>query len=139
MTSEVNQKHHIYGQYIIGTWNINGFYSVSNPDNMLFKCNVLKYMYFNILVIPEHHCMNDQIFKLDDFKIIQFNRKSEHSKHGSGGIAVAFHATLLHSHEIIGIFKGVDGQIAIKLKNVSNELRIGILGLYLSPDTFHYG
>ena len=37
------------------------------------------------------------------------------------------------------MYKGIDGQIAIKLKcNVTNTT-IGVLGLYLYPDTYRYG
>ena len=96
-------------------------------------------MYFDILVIPEHHCLKDQKIEIDNFTIFQYNRESGQSKHGSGGIAIAAHNTLLHSHEIISSFKGVDGQIAIKLKNKLNDFTIGILGLYLSPDSFRFG
>ena len=60
-------------------------------------------------------------------------------RHGSGGIAIALHNSLLSTHIIIGTFKGIDGQLGLKIKNTLNDFTIGILGLYLSPDSFHYG
>ena len=39
----------------------------------------------------------------------------------------------------MSIFKGIDGQIAIKLKCNTTEVTVGILGLYLSPDSYRYG
>ena len=37
------------------------------------------------------------------------------------------------------MIKGEDGQIALKMKCNTTELLIGILGLYLSPDSYRYG
>ena len=34
---------------------------------------------------------------------------------------------------------GIDGQLAIKIKSNISEITIGILGLYLSPDSYRYG
>ena len=136
----MNQTQHEYGQYVIGTWNINGFYSVRNPYYMTFKTSVIKYLYFDVLVMPEHHCLNNQVLKLDNYEIFQYNRQSAANiNHGSGGIAIAVHRSLLNNHVIMGTYKGIDGQLAIKIKNVENDFTLGILGLYLSPDSFHYG
>jgi hypothetical protein len=125
---------------VIGTWNTNGFYSVRNPYYLTFKLNVIKYLYFDILVIPEHHCLNDQSIEIDNYQIFQFNRQNAGNlRHGSGGIAIALHKTLLNTHIVVGTYKGIDGQLAIKIKNVKTDFTIGIFGLYLSPDSFHYG
>ena len=37
------------------------------------------------------------------------------------------------------MYKGIDGQLAIKMKCKNSELTVGILGLYLSPDSYRYG
>ena len=63
------QTQHEYGKYVIGSWNINGFYSVRNPYYLTFKLAVIKYLYFDILVMPEHHCTNDQVLKIDNYEI----------------------------------------------------------------------
>ena len=47
--------------------------------------------------------------------------------------------TVLQCHTLLSVFKGIDGQIAIKLKCNETEVKIGILGLYLSPDSYRYG
>ena len=137
---EMKQTQHEYGQYVIGTWNINGFYTVRNPYYLTFKLDVIKYLYFDILVMPEHHCLNRQVIEIDNYEIFQFNRPhSANQNHGSGGIAIAVHRTLLNTHVVVGTYEGIDGQIAIKIKDTENEFTLGILGLYLSPDSFHYG
>ena len=43
------------------------------------------------------------------------------------------------THDILGTFKGIDGQIALKLQNRLTDFKIGILGLYLSPYSFRFG
>ena len=45
----------------------------------------------------------------------------------------------MQSHKLLSIFKGIDGQIAIKLKCNTTKVTVGILGLYLSPDSYRYG
>ena len=125
---------------MIGSWNINGFYTVRNPYYLTFKLSVIKYLYFDILVMPEHHCINDQVLKIDNYEIYQCNRKTlAHLNYGSGGIAIAVHKTLLDTHVVVGKYEGIDGQLGLKIKNMENEFVLGILGLYLSPDSFHYG
>jgi hypothetical protein len=39
---------------------------------------------------------------------------------------------------VVGVFKGNDGQLGLKLKNNLNEFLLGIIGLYLSPDSYIY-
>ena len=109
----------------MGTWNINGFYSARNPYYMTFKLSVIKYLYFDVLVMPEHHCINDQVLKIDNYEIFQYNRKSDANlSHGSGGIAIAVHRTVLDTHIVVGTYKGMDGQLAIKLRNIKTEFSI---------------
>ena len=47
--------------------------------------------------------------------------------------------SLLESHSVISIHKDKDGQLGIKLKCNLNDMLIGILGFYLSPDSYVYG
>ena len=65
----MNRNEHIYGQYVIGTWNINGFFTSRNEHYTTFKTNVIKYVYCDILVIPEHHCHNDQKLVLENYDV----------------------------------------------------------------------
>ena len=37
------------------------------------------------------------------------------------------------------MYKGIDGQLAIKMRCNESEITVGILGLYLSPDSYRYG
>ena len=134
------QTQHEYGQYVIGTWNINGFYSARNPYYLTFKLSVIKYIYFDVLVMPEHHCLDNQVLNIDNYEVFQYNRPSAgNQNHGSGGIAIAGHKSILNNHIVVGTYKGIDGQLAIKIKNLETGFILGILGLYLSPDSFHYG
>ena len=97
-------------------------------------------MYFDILVLPEIHCLPNESFQINNYTIFQNNRPpGPRATHGSGGVAIALHNSLLNSHSIISIVKGVDGQLAIQLENNFNNFKIGILALYLSPDNYHYG
>ena len=47
----------------------------------------------------------------------------------------------MQDHKIVAVFNdnNIDGQIGLKLKNCKNDLFIGIVGLYLSPDNYIYG
>ena len=46
---------------------------------------------------------------------------------------------MLECHTVLTVFKGIDGQIAIKIKCNKTEVIVGVLGLYLSPDSYRYG
>ena len=39
----------------------------------------------------------------------------------------------------MSVTKGIDGQISVIIQNNANDFKIGILGLYLPPDTYIYG
>ena len=56
-----------------------------------------------------------------------------------GGLAIAINNSLLETHSIISVIKEKDGQIGIKLKCNLNDVLIGVLGFYLSPDSYIYG
>ena len=72
--------------------------------------------------------------------MFQYNRPSAgNQNHGSGGIAIAVHKSILNNHIVVGTYKGIDGQLAVKIKNVETGFILGIVGLYLSADSFHYG
>ena len=76
------------------------------------------------------------------FLFYQNNRKNHaNCVRGSGGIGIAIKNEILQDHKIIAVFNdsNIDGQIGLKLKNCKNDLFIGIVGLYLSPDNYIYG
>lgn len=108
---------------------------------MDFKKCVIGSYYFDIVIIPETHCLPGQNIEIDNYKIFQTNRPPLHnSTHGSGGIAIAVNHSLLKYHEVISILNyNVDGQLAITLKNKINGFTLGVIGCYLSPNSFHYG
>ena len=90
--------------------------------------------------MPETHCFQNEVINLDLFTIYQNNRKvNPKNKRGSGGIAIAIHNSVLETHVVIGVFKGIDGQLGLKLKNTLNDFLLGVVGLYLSPDSYIYG
>ena len=47
--------------------------------------------------------------------------------------------SVLETHVVISIIKGIDGQLGLKLRNNLNDFLIGVIGLYLSPDSYIYG
>ena len=132
---------HAYGTYLVAEWNLMGFRSLRNPCNTIFKQQVVSVLYHDIFILAETHCLNQDTVEFDDYKIYQNNRKPHNPNvtKGSGGIAWAIHNSVLQCHSIVSVIKGVDGQIAMKLKSNYTELLLGIIGFYLSPDTFRYG
>ena len=138
--SDTLPNQHIAGLYRVAEWNINGFFSKRNNDYMEFKLNVMYNVYHDFFILPETHCLPDETIEIENYTLYQNNRDPKNKKGiGSGGIAIAVHESVLASHEIISIIKGIDGQIAIKLKCKINDIKVGIFGLYLSPDSFKYG
>ena len=134
------QTRHLYGKYIIREWNTNGFNSISKPYNTTFKKEVICNLYSDFWIIPETHCRDDECIEIDKFKIFQNNRKvNDNNRRGSGGIAIAVSNSVLETHSVVNISKGIDGQLAIKLKNTLNDSVVGVVGLYLSPDSYLYG
>ena len=134
------QRRHCYGKYVINEWNINGFRSVSKPYNTIFKQTVIANFYSDFWILPETHCFQNEVINLDSFTIYQNNRKvNPKHRRGSGGIAIAIHNSVLETHVVIGVFKGIDGQLGLKLKNTLNDFLLGVVGLYLSPDSYIYG
>lgn len=117
-----------------------GFKSKTNPCNTLFKQNVVAALYHDIYIFPETHCIKDEIIHFDGYSIYHKNRVP-HARaiKGSGGIAIAIHSSVISCHTILSVFYGVDGQIAVKMKCNKTDSTVGILGLYLSPDTYRYG
>ena len=134
------QTRHTYGKYIVNEWNINGFNSISKPYNKIFKQTVIANLYSDFWILPETHCMQNDVLDLENFTIYQYNRiVSTKNRRGSGGIALAIHNSVLETHIVIGIFRGIDGQIGLKLKNTLNDFLLGVVGYYLSPDSYIYG
>ena len=134
------QTRHDYGKYIINEWNLNGFHSVSKPYNKVFKQTVVGNVYSDFWILPETHCHENELIEIDNFTIYQNNRSgNSRNRRGSGGIAIAIHKTVLENHEVVAILKGIDGQLALKLKNTLNNFLLGIVALYLSPDSYLYG
>ena len=127
----------MYGKYILNGWNINGFNTISRPLNKVFKQTIIGSIYADFWVLSETHCIGEEKVELEGFTVYQFNR--ENCKRGSGGVAIAINNSVLETHRVKGIFKAIDGQLGIKLKNEINDLLIGVLGLYLPPDSYIYG
>ena len=129
-------------EYKIMEWNPNGFFSNRNPYYLEFKLNVIKYLCVDFLVIPETHCMDNQIIEIENFTVVQLNRPLNNAnlRRGSGGLAIAINNNILMSHSIVSIYKnGTDGLLGIKLTNNITKYTLGIMGNYLAPDNYHYG
>ena len=137
LTFSANNNKHVYGKYILKGWNINGFDTKSRPLNKAFKQTVIGSLYADFWVLTETHCNENEKVELDGFTVYQFNRAN--CKRGSGGVAIAINNIVLETHKVIGVHKGIDGQLGIKLKNNINDFLIGVLGLYLPPDSYLYG
>ena len=127
-TFTFNDKHcYELGQYVIGEFNLNGIKSIVNPYNVYFKKYVVSSMYFDFLILPEHHCLPDESFELENYKIYQNNRPilGGGVRRGSGGIAIAINLTILETHTVVSVTKGVDGQISVKLRCNFNDFIVG--------------
>ena len=126
---------------MIGEFNRNGTQSIVNPNNVYFKKYVVSSIYFDIVILPEHHCLPNESFELENYKIYQNNRPALGGgvRRGSGGIAIAIHSSVIETHTVVSVTKGVDGQISVKLRNNFNDFLIGVLALYLPPDNYIYG
>ena len=92
---------------------MNGIKSLVNPYNELFKKYLLSCFYFDILILPEHHCLPNELFELDNYKVFQNNRPilAGGSRRGSGGIAIAINNSVFETHTLVSVIKGIDGQI----------------------------
>ena len=111
-----------------------------NPYNQIFKQTLIANFYSDFWILPEIHCLQNDKIDLESYTVYQYNRVSSvRNRKGSGGIAIAIHNTVLESHVVIGVFKVIDGQLAVKLKNNLNDFLLGIAGFYLSPDSYIYG
>ena len=138
---DFTNNRHSYGQYIVGEWNLCGWKSAKNPYYVEYKRNVISCLYFDFLILPETHCMNDESIMLENYIVYNNNRRpiGNNNTRGSGGIAIAVNKNILKDHIVINVTKGIDGQISLKCKNIYNEFTVGILGLYLPPETYIYG
>ena len=104
------QSRHIYGKYIVREWNTMGFLSISKPYNTIFKNKIISNLYSDFWIIPETHCKENDIIELESYTVYQFNRAvNVNNRRGSGGIAIAVNNSVLETHVVMGIFKGVDG------------------------------
>ena len=113
---------------------------MTNPYNNEFKKQVISSLYFDFLILPEIHCLPNQIVEIENNKIVQHNRPNQgNARRCSGGIAIAVHCSALESHFVLSVNKCEDGQMSLKLKNVNNDFLIGILALYLLSDNYIYG
>ena len=128
-------------EYTICEWNLNGWFTNTNPYNLVFKKNVIKYLDSDFLILPEIHCNANQKLEILNYTVFQKNRfKVGRFGRGSGGIAIAVKNDLLNFHKVLAIYQsGCDGLIGLKIKNRFNDLCIGIVGMYLSPDNYRYG
>ena len=108
---------------MIGEFNLNGIKSIVNPYNVYFKKYVVSSMYFDFLILPEHHCLPNESFELENYKIYQNNRPTLGGgvRRGSGGIAIAINNSVLETHTVVSVTKGVDGQISVKLQCNFND------------------
>ena len=58
-----------FNSYKIGAWNANGWKSITHPENVIFKENVLKSMDLDIYLLTETHFLKDDIFSINGFRI----------------------------------------------------------------------
>ena len=91
-----SQSRHIYGKYNLNEWNLCGFKSLSKPYNTIFKQTIINSLYSDFWVLPEIHCLKDDVIRLDSYTVYQYNRVvPSKNRRGSGGIAIAVHNSVL--------------------------------------------
>ena len=66
---------------------------------MTFKKNVVSSLYHDFYIFPETHCLVDEKVEFENYTVYHNNR----APNGNG-------------HTLLSIFKGIDGQIAMKIK-----------------------
>ena len=97
-------------------------------------------MYSDFWILPETHCRGNEILQVNSYQVFQVNRQvNVNNRRGSGGIAIAVNNSLLETHIIEGVYKGIEGQLGLKLKCKLNDFLIGVVGMYLPPDSYVYG
>ena len=90
---------------------------MTNPENTSFKLCLINHLYFDVLILPETHCLPSQSLNIDNYKVYQHNRPNQsNARKGSGGIAIAIHWSILNSHSVESVVKGDDEQLAVDLK-----------------------
>ena len=132
------ENRHTAGVYSIAEWNLMGYKSLKNPCNTVFKQQVVASLYHDIFIFSETHCHKDETVYFDNYVVYNNNRVTN-AKKGSGGISIALHKSVVNSHTILSVVCGIDGQLSLKMKCNLTNLKVGILCLYLSPDTYKYG
>ena len=62
-------------------------------------------IYFDILILPEHHCLPNETFEIDNIKMYQNNRPviGCGARCGSGGIAIAINNSVLDTHVVVPV------------------------------------
>ena len=76
---------------------------------MTFKKNVVSSLYHDFYIFPETHCLVDEKVEFENYTVYHNNRVPHGNvTRGSGGIAIAVHNSVLDSHTLISIFKGID-------------------------------
>ena len=129
-------------EYSIVNWNINGWFSVRNPDYLEFKLDVLKYINASFIILTETHCFDHQTISIDNYVVFQQNRKliNANARRGSGGVAIAVNKDIMKSHCLLGTFRSnTDGLLGIKMLSKENDFKLGLVANYLPPDSYHYG
>ena len=140
--SNSDQNSTLKSSYRVGTWNVNGWYSFGNHSNTQFKIDLIKKVGFDVIMLTETFCRDDDVLTIPNFTVIQYNRKSvsHRANRGSGGCAIAITNDILNNHVIVATYKGKqDGILAVKLRCVDNDAIIGLLVNYLPPDNYHFG
>ena len=94
---------------------------MTNPLNHNFKLSVINSLYFDILLLPETHCLPNQVIEINNYLVHQHNRPVQGNfRRGSGGIAIAINLSVLNSHTVESVERGEDGQMSVVLRNVHN-------------------
>ena len=117
---------------------MNGWFTNRTPYNLEFKKNVINFLDSDLLILPEIHCSADQKIEMLNYTFFQKNRlKIGNLGRGSGGIAIGIKNVLLSFHDIVAVYDdSCDGLIGLKIKNKLNDMHVGVVAMYLSPDNY---
>ena len=86
----------------IGFWNVNGWSSVNNNDNSVFRETCTRALDLDVICVAETHLFHDQTLDLQHYYFYGHNRNQLHvnARSGSGGVCLLVRKNLLENFNV---------------------------------------